>query len=135
MTSGANVVGRDAEVEQVGRFIDGLEFGSRTLLIEGEIGIGKTTLIQRAGEMVGERGHTLLTAMPVESELPLEFAALADLLEAVPESLIAQLPGPQQQAVEVSVRRRRNSVVPVDARTIATANLGSSDVSGGALTC
>jgi DNA-binding CsgD family transcriptional regulator len=123
MASGASLIGRDGETAQIERFLDALSEGSRTLLVEGEIGVGKTVLMQRAGEMVRARGYTLLVATPVEVELPLEFAALADLLEAVPRALVDALPGPQRQAVDVAVLRRELSLRPVDPRTIATAVL------------
>ena len=65
----------------------------------------------------------MLTAGPLEAELPLEFAALADLLEPVPRPLVEGLPGPQRQAIDVAVLRREASPVTIDPRTIATAVL------------
>jgi DNA-binding CsgD family transcriptional regulator len=79
--------------------------------------------MKRAGEMGRSREFTLLLAAPVENELPLEFAALADLLEAVPGALVDGLPGPQRRAVEVAVLRREVSPLSIDPRTIATAVL------------
>ena len=122
-TGAAPVIGRESETAQIDRFLDGLGDGSRTLLVEGEVGIGKTVMLHRAAERAGARGLRLLTARPLEAELPLEFAALADLLEPVPRSLVAGLPGPQRQAIDVAVLRREISPVTVDPRTIATAVL------------
>jgi hypothetical protein len=65
---------------------------------------------------------TVLSAYPVESEVPLEFAGLADLLEAVP-SVVDELPGIQRQAVRQAVFRVEPLHDPADPRTIATAVL------------
>ena len=50
-------------------------------------------------------GIMVLSAYPVESEVPLEFAGLADLLETVPAVLVDGLPDPQRQAVRQAVLR------------------------------
>ena len=121
MTVLPSPVGRDAEIAQIDRFLHDLRAGSRTLLLEGEIGIGKTTLIQHGTELVRSRGYALLAARPVEAEVPFEFAALADLLDDVPPELIDALPEPQRRAIGVSVLRDASPESPVDPRTIATA--------------
>jgi len=40
------LVGRDAETAEISRFLRELSSGPRVLLIEGEAGIGKTTLLR-----------------------------------------------------------------------------------------
>ena len=77
-------IGRDAEAAKIGRFLRELSAGPRVLLIEGEAGIGKTTLLRQADDAAVQHGITVLTANPVESEVPLEFAGLADFLEHGP---------------------------------------------------
>jgi hypothetical protein len=66
---------------------------------------------------------TVLSAYPVESEMPLEFAGLADLLDTVPTALINGLPVPQRQAVRQAVLRAEPPQRAADPRTVATAVL------------
>ncbi len=122
--SAVPAVTRHLESTAIGRFLDALTGGSRCLLLEGEIGIGKTTLLGRAKVSASDRGYRVLSASPVELEVPWEFTALADLLEAVPRAAVDELPEPQRRAVGVAVFRDELSDVPVDPRTLATAVLG-----------
>jgi DNA-binding CsgD family transcriptional regulator len=122
-TSSAPVVVRAAESVEIGRFLDALASGSRCLLLEGEVGIGKTTLLRWAKESASDRGYRVLSASPVEMEVPWEFAALADLLETVPKTVVDELPESQRRAVGVAVFRDEPPDIPVDPRTLATAVL------------
>ena len=97
--------------------------GPRVLLIEGEAGIGKTTLLKEGHDTAVQLGITVLAASPVESEVPLEFAGLADLLETIPAVLVDELPGPQRQAIRQAVLRTESVPRPADPRTTATAVL------------
>jgi DNA-binding CsgD family transcriptional regulator/tetratricopeptide (TPR) repeat protein len=116
-------IGRDAEAARISGFLREVPRGPRVLLIEGEAGIGKTTLLKEGHDTAVRLGITVLFAYPVESEVPLEFAGLADLLEAVPAVLIDGLPGPQRQAVRQAVFRTESMQRPADPRTTATAVL------------
>ena len=95
----------------------------RALLIEGEAGIGKTTVLNEARNAAVRLGIMVLSAYPVESEVPLEFAGLADLLETVPAVRVDGLPGPQRQAVRQAVLRVEPLQPSMDPRTTATAVL------------
>ena len=116
-------VGRGAEARTIETFLDGVDSGCRVQLLEGEVGIGKTTLLRCAAEEARRRGFVVLMASPVPDEHPLEFAALADLLEGVHPAAIDGLPVPQQQALRVAVWREELPGSPVDPRTIAAAFL------------
>jgi DNA-binding CsgD family transcriptional regulator len=116
-------IGRDAEMARISKFLDELPLGPRVLLVEGESGIGKTTLLKQAHEAAVKLGITVLSAYPVESEVPLEFAGLTDLLETVPEAIVDGLPEPQRQAVRQAVLRAEASERSTDPRTVATAVL------------
>lgn len=121
--SAAPVVARAGECEEIDRFLGALAGGCRCLLLEGEVGIGKTTLLTWARTAAAERGHQVLSASPVEAEVPWDFSALADLLHEIPEAALASLPGPQRNALEVAVFRDRPADSAVDPRTLATAVL------------
>jgi DNA-binding CsgD family transcriptional regulator len=116
-------IGRDAEAAEISRFLHELSSGPRVLLIEGEAGIGKTTLLREGQNAAVQLGITVLSAFPVESEVPLEFAGLADLLDRVPAAVIDGLPAPQQQAICHAVLRAEPPRRPADPRTVATAVL------------
>ena len=57
-------IGRDAEAARISRFLGELPRGPRVLLIEGEAGIGKTTLLKEAHDTAVRLGHTVLSAFP-----------------------------------------------------------------------
>ena len=116
-------IGRDAEAAKISRFLRELRRGPRVLLIEGEAGIGKTTLLREGQNAAVQLGITVLSAYPVESEMPLEFAGLADLLDTVPARVVGGLPVPQRQAVRQAVLRAEPLQRSADPRTVATAVL------------
>jgi DNA-binding CsgD family transcriptional regulator len=95
--------GRGSECALLDDVIAALRAGeSRTLLIHGEAGIGKTALLNYAAASAADM--RVLHAAGVESEMELAFASLhqlcAPLLEAV-----EQLPPPQRGALEVAFGR------------------------------
>lgn len=116
-------IGRDAQAAEISRFLRELSGGPRVLLIEGEAGIGKTTLLREGQNAAVQLGITVLSACPVESEVPLEFAGLADLLDRVPAAVVGELPAPQRHAICHAVLRAEPSQQPADPRTVATAML------------
>jgi len=121
--SAAPPIGRGTESVVIDRFLDLLQDGSRSLILEGEVGIGKTTLLTWARSRARDRGYRVLSAHPVEAEVPLEFAALADLLEEIPSAVLNALPSPQRRALDVAVFRQESSEGPVDPHTLASAVL------------
>jgi len=70
------------------------------LLLEGELGIGKTTLWLSAVEEARTRGFRVLSTRPAASELVMGYTALADLLSSVAPLVWADLPAPQRLAVD-----------------------------------
>ena len=68
-------------------------------MIEGEAGIGKTSVWLKAAHLAVGRGARLLVARPVQTELTLGYAGLGDLLQGIPEGRIPELPGPQARAL------------------------------------
>jgi len=73
------LVGRDEEFAQIEALLDRGAERSVALALEGEAGIGKTTLWQAGVDLARQRGHLVLTARPAESERELSFSALGDL--------------------------------------------------------
>lgn len=117
------IVGRDAEIASLEAFLDAVPSGPAILLIEGEPGIGKTTLWTRLLEAAEERSYRVLACHPVESETKLSFAALGDLLARVSPEVLSALPSPQARALEVALLRAEAGRPP-DRRAVSLAFLG-----------
>jgi DNA-binding CsgD family transcriptional regulator len=92
------------------------------LLIEGEPGIGKTTLWLAALEEARERGFRVLSARAAAAESVLAYTALADLLDGVDAYAWADLREPQRLAVD-QVLLRADSGTATDQRAVAAAFL------------
>lgn len=98
------IVGRERQLATIEAFLD---TGSwpRALVLEGDPGIGKSTLWQTGHEMARARGLTVLTARPVEAEVSLAFGGLVDLFGYVPDEVFEALPGAQRHALAAALRR------------------------------
>lgn len=93
------------EVEEIAGFLDSVPLGPAALLLEGEAGIGKTTLWQEAISRALARSYCVLSCRPGESEAQLAFAGLGDLLEDVLEPASRNIPEPQRRALDVALLR------------------------------
>jgi len=99
------IVGREDALAEVDRFVSGVDDCPATLVIEGDAGIGKTT-VWRSGLETAERfGARLLVARPAGSETALAYSGLADLLAGVDSRSWDELPTPQRQALDVALLR------------------------------
>ena len=96
-------VGRDDEVAALRAFFDAAGGGPRALVLEGEPGIGKTTLWSAGVELARERSLRVLSAWPAEAERGLAFSVLGDLFADVPAELLDELPAPRRRALEVAL--------------------------------
>jgi hypothetical protein len=76
-------VGRDHELAQVDAFLDDLRSGSCALALEGEPGIGKTTIWQAAVDHARAAGMIVLSCRPAAAEAKLSYSGLADMLAGV----------------------------------------------------
>jgi len=119
----AAVIGREREIAVVSAFLDSMPSGPWALLIEGEAGIGKSTVWFESVRLAEARGYRVLRARPAESEAKLSYAALADVVGAAFDEVRAQLPGPQELALAATLLRVTTSE-PADPRTVATAVVG-----------
>src|SRR5438045_1909836 len=104
--------GREAELAAIAAFLDG---GSlRALVLEGEAGIGKTTLWREGLRLAEERDYRVLACAAASAEAHLPFSALADLLGPVLESVLDELPGPRRRALEIALLLRDPEGPPQD---------------------
>jgi DNA-binding CsgD family transcriptional regulator len=125
MSPALEVVGREAEIDSVHDFLEAVPAGPIALLIEGEIGIGKTTLWREGIAEAAERGLQVLTSRPVEAEIALPFSALGDLLGDVPDAALGRLPDPQREALEVALLRVGAKPGGLQRRAVALGVLGA----------
>jgi DNA-binding CsgD family transcriptional regulator len=115
------LIGREAELAVVERFVEALPEGPSALVIEGEAGIGKTVLWLEALREVDTRGYRILEARLAESEAMLSYVALADLVGGVFDEVEARLPAPQARALATVLLR---SDERSDPRTTAAGLVG-----------
>lgn len=113
------VVGRDQDLATVEAFLGGIEAGFGLLSIEGEAGIGKTTVWETA---IDRTQALSLTARPRETESALSFAGLNDLLEGAGDSFWSALPYSQRAALEAALLRAP-AESPLEAGAVAIAFL------------
>jgi AAA ATPase domain len=104
MTGQTTLRGRDPECAALDRLLDATRRGeSRTLVIRGEPGVGKTALLDYT---IGSAPDLrVLRAVGVESEMELAFASLQQLCSPTLDRL-ERLPGPQQDALGVALGLR-----------------------------
>ena len=114
------MIGRVGEAAAVARFLERVPNGPAGLVVEGEPGIGKTTVWLEAVRLAGERGFQVLQARPAESEAELSYAALGDLVGGVFDELGGDLPSPQRRALAVALSRQE-AHEPADPHTAAIA--------------
>ena len=69
------------------------------LALEGDAGVGKSTLWAAGLEEAADRGFRVLTARPAESEIALSFSGIGDLLDPVLEEALAPLSAAQHRAL------------------------------------
>ncbi|MBA2570803.1 MAG: AAA family ATPase, partial [Chloroflexi bacterium] len=118
------IFGRSGELASIERFLDEIAIGPSALLLEGEIGAGKTALWRAAVAAARARGYRVLVCHPAESEASLAFAALGDLLQGVLEEPHPSLPVPQYRALRVAVLMDDPEGPPPDQRSVSVATLG-----------
>jgi DNA-binding CsgD family transcriptional regulator len=117
----AEPVGREEPLAQLQRFIAALADGPGSLLIEGEAGIGKTTVWQFGVDAAVRRGYQVLVSRPAEAETALAYSGLADLFEAVDSRFFDELPAPQRAALDVALLRSEPTGSALEPRAIFSA--------------
>ena len=96
----ASIVGRDVELAAGEQFLAALQTGSASLTLEGEAGIGKTTVWAEIAARAEAGGCRVLVAHPVRPEREISLATLADLLGTIGEADVADLPDLQRKAID-----------------------------------
>ncbi len=123
--SAPNLLGRDAERQEISAFLDDAQRLPCTLVLEGEPGIGKTTLWRLGVAEANERGYRVLACSPAEPEAELAYAALADLLDGVLQEVEGTLPAPQRRALRIALLLEDVDGSEPDRLAVAVALLGA----------
>ena len=89
------------------------------LVIEGEPGIGKSTVWLGAIEKAREAGFVVLSRRPAAAESVLAYGALADLVGGSDPAVLARLPAPQRFAVDQVLLRGSSDGSGTDQRAVA----------------
>jgi DNA-binding NarL/FixJ family response regulator len=122
-----DVIGRQAELLAIGAWIGSASPNlpepspRRTaLVVEGEPGIGKTTIWEEAVRRARANGGHVLSCRPRRSDAALSHVALTDLLRSVPLDAFLALPAPQRRSIEVATLRREAEGDELDSRAVGT---------------
>src|ERR1700754_5078462 len=119
------IVGREEELAGVDAFLGQAEPGPAALVLEGEMGIGKSTLWLAGVEHARRSGLRVLTARAAEAARALAHAGLGDLLEGVLDETRPALPAPRRRALEVALLLEDAGDDAVDPRALATATVSA----------
>jgi DNA-binding CsgD family transcriptional regulator len=123
----AGMASRPTEERALDEFLDAASAAPSALLIDGEAGIGKTTLWLVGLQRAHASGFRVLSARAAASQSVMAYAALADLLEDVDPSTWADLPDLQRIAVDRVLLRERSTAAVTDQRAVAAAFLSVVD--------
>jgi DNA-binding CsgD family transcriptional regulator len=115
----APLVARDRELAAVSDAVTGARGSAAALILEGEPGIGKTSLWERGVSLGRQVGLRVLLSRASAAETGLPFAALIDLFDGVTAEELAGLPPPQLRALNVALYREEPTGGPPPAGVIA----------------
>jgi ATP/maltotriose-dependent transcriptional regulator MalT len=113
------VLSRAEEFLAVAEFLDAASVDPTALVIEGDPGIGKTTVWSACVDLAVERGFRVLSARAAAAESVLGYSALADILAEVDPDAWAVLPTPQRHAVDHVLLRADAAGSATDPRAVA----------------
>jgi DNA-binding NarL/FixJ family response regulator len=115
------VVGRSDELLALAAFVEDVPSTGHALLLEGEAGIGKTSLWQEGLRFAGERGLRVLKSRSSPSETRIAFATIGDLFAPVVDETVAKLAPLQRRALESALLLREAESSPPEARVLGLA--------------
>jgi DNA-binding CsgD family transcriptional regulator len=115
------IVGREEELASVRAFIDDAAGGLAAFVLEGEAGIGKSTLWLAGVDYGRTQGLRILSSRPAEAERGLAHVALGDLLDDVLDDVLPTLAAPRRRALEVALLLDDAAGDKVDPRALGIA--------------
>jgi DNA-binding CsgD family transcriptional regulator len=116
----ALVIGRNSEISSLDRLLsDAATGGTSAVVLEGETGIGKTTLWEYGVGRATDLGWTVLSARMSQAETRLTYVGLGDLLARTAVAGVAELPVPQRRALEAALLWAEPGDAPPSQRAVA----------------
>src|SRR6267154_1025601 len=94
------IVSREEELASLHAFIGRSEARPAALVLEGEAGIGKSTLWLAGVERARALGMRVLSSRPAEAERGLAHVGLGDLFEDALDEVLPALSPPRRRALE-----------------------------------
>jgi len=88
----SEIIGREAELALLHSFIGEADREPASLVLEGEAGIGKSTLWFAGVERARAQRLRVVATRPVEAERGLAHVGLADLFEGILDDVLPELP-------------------------------------------
>jgi DNA-binding CsgD family transcriptional regulator len=119
------LVGREEELASLLALLDARDGLPAVAVVNGEAGIGKTTLWLAAVEAAEARGYRVLSCRPAEAEAAFSFVGLADLIGGVVPEMLPQLPPPQRRALEAALALSESEGPPAEEGVVAFAFLSA----------
>ncbi len=99
----AAIVGRERELATVTNFAAQVDGPSASMVIDGAVGIGKTTLWSYGVEVAAESGVTVRSCRCTEADSSWAFSCLGDLFDGIPATVLAELPDVQRSALSAAL--------------------------------
>lgn len=115
------LISRDAELSAVDNLLAAVPKGTSVLVLEGDVGIGKSTVWRAGIERARARGFRVLSAHPVASESAPAYSSLAELLADVDSAVLEHLPAPQRLAIDRVLSYADDTGPGADQRAVAAA--------------
>ena len=110
---------RPLETRAISQFLAAAAGDAAVLVLEGEPGIGKTTLLCAATDGAAARGYRVLSTRATRASSALAYGAVAELLRDADAGAYAQLPIAQLAALDQVVMRSGDGALGTDPRAIA----------------
>lgn len=118
------IVGRAAELARIDRWLAGQASphgaGPALLSVDGQAGIGKTTVWSEAVSTARQGGWRVLSCRPAPSDAGLGYVSLTDLLSPVTDDQLGELPEPQRRPLAVALLREQATTAELDFRAVST---------------
>src|SRR5438128_10773563 len=99
------IVSREEELASIHAFIDEVRAGPAALVLEGEAGIGKSTLWLAGAEHARTRGLRVLSSRPAEAAPGLAHEGLGDLPRNALVDVVPELPRPRGRVLDPALVR------------------------------
>lgn len=127
MTTATGLVRRPVVSRAIEAFFAAASIEPALLVVEGEPGIGKSTVWAAALEQARQQGFQIMSARPAATESTMAYGALADLLGGIDAATIASLPDPQRRALDWVLLRADAPDTATDQRAVGAAVLSVID--------